>query len=66
MSSLKNFKKMKSDQNLIFADIVYFSLIYPSEKKREIETWENHVHQGLSKFFVFYTFSRCAHEFDNI
>ena len=26
---------MKSDKNLIFADIVYFDLIYPSEKKRE-------------------------------
>ena len=26
---------MKSDKNLIFADIVYFGLIYPSEKKRE-------------------------------
>jgi hypothetical protein len=26
---------MKSDKNLIFADIVYFDLIYSSEKKRE-------------------------------
>ena len=26
---------MKSDKNLIFADIVYFDLIYHSEKKRE-------------------------------
>ena len=26
---------MKSYKNLIFADIVYFDLIYPSEKKRE-------------------------------
>ena len=26
---------MKSDKNLIFTDIVYFGLIYPSEKKRE-------------------------------
>ena len=31
----ENLKKMKSDKNLIFADIVYFDLIYPSEKKRE-------------------------------
>ena len=26
---------MKSDKNLIFADIVYFGSIYTSEKKRE-------------------------------
>ena len=26
---------MKSDKKLIFADIVYFGLIYPSEQKRE-------------------------------
>ena len=34
-SSLKIKKKKKSDKNLIFADIDYFDLIYPSEKKRE-------------------------------
>ena len=28
-------EKNKSDTNLIFADIVYFGLIYPPEKKRE-------------------------------
>ena len=55
---LWKFKKMKSDKNLIFADIVYFGLIYTSEKKRKIQTGENHVHQGLSKVFVFYTYSR--------
>ena len=43
-----NRKKMKSEKNLIFADIVYFGLIYPPEKKRKIQTGENHVHQGLS------------------
>jgi hypothetical protein len=26
---------MKSDKKQVFADIVYFDLIYPSEKKRE-------------------------------
>ena len=26
---------MKSDKNLIFADTIYFGLIYPPEKKRE-------------------------------
>ena len=144
---LWKFRKKKSDQNFIFADIVYFDLIHPSEKKREnlnrgqkmsakvcqrflyslptlaglegsafmtseicggnylppalgplnppvmlkiiillmhldyerfslflfilvwfthqkrrgkIQTGENHVHQGLSKVFVFYTYSRWA------
>ena len=28
-------KQMKSDKKQVFADIVYFDLIYPSEKKRE-------------------------------
>ena len=28
-------KKMKSDKKQVFADIVYFDLIYHSEKKRE-------------------------------
>ena len=48
MSPLKIKKKMESDKNLIFPDIVYFGLIYPPEKKRKIQTGENHVHQGLS------------------
>ena len=42
-------RNMKSDQQL-FADLVCFDLIYHSEKKRE-----NHVHQGLSKVFAFYS-----------
>ena len=49
---------MKSDKKQVFADIVYFGLIYPSEKKREIQTGENHVHQGLSKVFVFFTYPK--------
>jgi hypothetical protein len=31
----ENLEKVKSDKNLIFADVVYFGFIYPSEKKRE-------------------------------
>ena len=49
---------MKSDKKQVFADIVCFDLIYHLEIKREIQTRENHVHQGLSKVFVFYTYSR--------
>ena len=48
---------MKSDQKQLFADIVCFDLIYHLETKREIQTGENHVHQGLSKVFVLYTYS---------
>ena len=51
-------KKMKSDEKQVFADIVCFDLIYHSEKKRENSNRGNHVHQGLSKVFVFYTYSR--------
>ena len=32
---LETLKKMKSDKKQVFADIVYFDLIYHSEKKRE-------------------------------
>ena len=50
-------KKRKSDKKQVFADIVCFDLSYHSEKKREIQTGENYVHQALSKVFVFYTYS---------
>ena len=50
-------KNMKSDKKQLFVDIVCFDLIYHSEKKWEIQTGENHVHQGFSKVFVFYTYS---------
>jgi hypothetical protein len=43
---------MKSDKNLIFADIVYFDLIYQSEKKRENSNGTKNVCQDLSKVFV--------------
>ena len=35
MQSYHEFFENLVDKNLIFADIVYFDLIYPSEKKRE-------------------------------
>jgi hypothetical protein len=38
---------MKSDNKQVFSDIVYFDLIYHSEKKRE-----KNICQGFSKNFV--------------
>ena len=44
---------MKSDKKQVFADIVYFDLIYPSEKKRK----NSNRGQKMSKVFVFFTYS---------
>jgi hypothetical protein len=48
---------LKSDKKQVFADIVYFDLVYHSEKKRENSNGTKDVRQGLSKVFVIFTYS---------
>ena len=50
-------RKIKSDKNRYL--LTLFSLIWFTIQKRrgKIQTGEYHVHQGLSKVFVFYTYS---------
>ena len=44
---------MNSDKNLIFADIVYFDLIYPSEKKRENSKWGQKMSAKVCQRFLY-------------
>ena len=49
---------MKSDKNSCL--LTLFVLIdLPFRKEEKIQTGENHVHQGLSKVFVFHTDVAC-------
>ena len=47
---------MKSDKNLIFADIVYFVLIYPSEKKGENSNKEQKMSAKICQKFLYCDF----------
>ena len=57
MSSLKIKKKLNQTKTWCF--LTLFILVWFTHRKRrgEIQTGENNVHQGLSKVFVFYTYS---------
>ena len=57
MSSLKILKKW--NQTKTWYLLTLFILVWFTHQKRrgKIQTGENHVHQGLSKVFVFYTYS---------
>ena len=63
MSYLKIWKKW--NQTKTWYLLTLFILVWFTHQKRrgEIQTGENHVHQGLSKVFVFYTYSRYTLEF---
>ena len=52
-------KKMKSDKKQVFADIVYFDLIYPSEKKRENSNRGQKMSAKICQKFL-YCESHCA------
>ena len=62
--NLKNiWNQTKNSYLLTLFDLIWFAI---QKRRGKIQTGENHVHQGLSKVFVFYTYPRLSTIFEVI